>query len=241
MLPEFEAAAMGMKAGETKAFDLEFPAEYHGKDVAGKKARFSLAASEVGEPQVPAVDAEFAKTLGVADGDIAKMRTEIKANVEREVKKRIEARLKAQAMQALIDATPVELPKTLVEAETQSLVQRAAADLQSRGLKIEKLPIDPQAFETGAKRRVALGLIIAELARAENLQPKPQQVRAMIEAESQSYENPAEVVKWFYMQPQRLSEMEGLALEQNVVSWVLSNAKVVDKDIPFDELMGSGA
>jgi trigger factor len=144
-------------------------------------------------------------------------------------------------MQALLDATPVELPKSLIEMETQSLVERASADLQARGMKMENMPIDPKAFEESAKRRVALGLIIAELANAQNLQPKPQQVRAMIETESQSYENPAEVVKWFYMQPQRLSEMEGLALEQNVVSWVLSYAKVVDKVVPFDELMGSGA
>ena len=241
MLPEFEQAARSMKAGETKEFDLTFPADYHGREVAGKAARFSISVAEVSEPRLPALDEAFAKTLGVADGDIAKMRSEVKANVEREMAKRIESKLKTQAMQALLDSTPLELPKSLVDMETQALVQRATEDLKGRGMDIEKLPIDPQAFETGAKRRVALGLILAELSRTENLQPKPQQVRAMIETESQSYENPAEVVKWFYMQPQRLSEMEGLALENNVVSWVLSKAKVVDKAIPFDELMGSGS
>jgi trigger factor len=241
MLPEFEQAAKGMKAGESKAFDVNFPADYHGKEVAGKTAQFSVTVNEVAEPKLPPLDAEFAKTLGVADGDLAKMRAEVKANVEREMKKRVEARIKNQVMDVLREVTPVELPKSLVEAETQSLIQRASEDLKSRGLKIEHLPMDPKLFEDNAKRRVALGLIIAELSRAESLQPKPQQVRAMIEAESQSYENPAEVVKWFYMQPQRLSEMEGLALENNVVSWVLSKAKVVDKAIPFDELMGSGS
>lgn len=241
MLPEFETAARGMKAGEAKSFDLPFPADYHGKDVAGKTAQFTLTLHTVEEPQLPPLDAAFAKGLGVADGDVTKMRAEVKANVEREVKKRVEGRLKNQVMQALMDSTPLELPKSLVEMETQALVQRASADLQARGMKIENIPMDPKAFEESAKRRVALGLIIAELARVENLQPKPQQVRAMIEAESQSYENPAEVVKWFYMQPQRLSEMEGIALENNVVSWVLAKAKVVDKAIPFDELMGSGA
>ncbi len=241
MLPEFETAARGMKAGETKSFDLPFPADYHGKDVAGKTAQFTLTLHAIEEPQLPPLDAEFAKGLGVADGDVTKMRAEVKANVEREVKKRVEGRLKNQVMQALMDSTPLELPKSLVEMETQALVQRASADLQARGMKIENIPMDPKAFEESAKRRVALGLIIAELARVESLQPKPQQVRAMIEAESQSYENPAEVVKWFYMQPQRLSEMEGIALENNVVSWVLAKAKVVDKAIPFDELMGSGA
>jgi trigger factor len=155
------------------------------------------------------------------------------------VNKRLEDRLKQQALDALLASTPLELPKALVAQETQELVQRAAADLQARGVKIEKLPLHPQAFEAAARRRVALGLIIAELARAEKLQPKPAQVRARIEQEAASYESPAEVVKWFYMQPQRLSEMEGLALEGNVVNWVLAKAKVVDKPLPFDELMGS--
>ena len=195
----------------------------------------------VEEPQLPALDAEFARQLGVADGDLAKMRSEIRANVEREVKKRVDARIKGQALQALLDAAPMELPKSLVEMETQQLLERAAADLQARGVKLEQLPLNPASFEGAAKRRVALGLIIAELARAENLQPKPGEVRAIVEQEAQSYESPAEVVKWFYMQPQRLSEMEGVALEANVVKWVLSKAKAVDKPVSFDELMGSSA
>jgi len=238
MLPEFETAARGMSAGEAKSFELTFPADYHGKDVAGKTASFALALKQVDEPRLPALDADFARALGVADGDLGKMRVEVRQNVEREVKKRVEARLKQQALDALLGATPLELPKALVAQETQELVQRAAADLQARGVKLEGLPLDPQAFEAAAKRRVALGLIIAELARAEKLQPKPAQVRALIEQEAASYESPAEVVKWFYMQPQRLSEMEGLALEGNVVKWVLAKAQVADKALPFDELMG---
>src|SRR6266850_7481272 len=208
MLPEFEAAARGMSPGESKTFPVRFPDNYHGKDVAGKEASFEMKVKSVEEPQLPALDAEFAKQLGVADGDLAKMRSEIRANVEREVKKRVDARIKGQALQALLDAAPMELPKSLVEMETQQLVERAAADLQARGVK---------------------------------LQPKPGEVRAIIEQEAQSYESPAEVVKWFYMQPQRLSEMEGVALEANVVKWVLSKAKVADQQVSFDELMGSGA
>jgi len=241
MLPEFEANAAGLKTGESKSFELKFPDDYHGKDVAGKTATFTLEVKKLEEPKLPELDAEFAKQLGVADGDLAKMRTDVRANVEREVKKRIEGRLKSQALQVLLDAAPTELPKSLVQMENQRLVEQAAAELQARGMKIEQLPFDPQAFEASAKRRVALGLIIGELARAEKLQPKPAEVRALIEAESQSYEHPAEVVKWFYMQPQRLSEMESLALEGNVVSWVLSKAKVEDKAVPFDELMGGNA
>jgi len=241
MLPEFEQAARGMAAGETKTFEVRFPADYHGKDVAGKTASFVLTVKQVDEPRLPELDAAFAKSLGVADGDLAKMRAEIRANVEREVKKRVEARLKHGALEALIAATKLELPKSLVQMEAQQLAERAAADLQARGVKLAQLPIEPKAFEETAKRRVALGLIIGELARVEKLQPKPAEVRAVIEQEAQSYESPAEVVKWFYMQPQRLSEMEGLALEGNVVNWVLSKAKVVDKAVSFDELMGGGS
>jgi trigger factor len=241
MLPEFEAAVIGLKAGESKTFDVKFPEDYHGKAVAGKTASFTITVQQVEEPKLPALDAEFAKQLGVADGDLAKMRADVRANVEREVKKRIESRLKAQALQALMDATPVELPKSLVQMEQQRLVEQAAAELQARGVKMDRVPFDPQAFEASAKRRVTLGLLIGEVARSEKLQPKPAEVRALIEAEAAGYEHPAEVVKWFYMQPQRLSEMESLALEGNVVNWILSKAKVEDKAVAFDELMGSNA
>jgi trigger factor len=241
MLPEFEAAARGKPAGESASFELKFPDDYHAKEVAGKTATFTLDVKQVDAPQLPALDAAFARQLGVADGDLAKMRGEIRANVEREVNKRVEARLKSQALQALLDSTPIELPKSLVQLELQRLVETAAADLKARGVAIEKLPFDPAALEASARRRVALALIIGELARAEKLQAKPAEVRALIEAESQSYENPAEVVKWFYMQPQRLSEMESLALEGNVVNWVLAKAKVSDKATPFDDLMEHGA
>ncbi len=241
MLPEFEAAARGMSPGEAKTFSVKFPDDYHGKAVAGKQAEFEIKVKSVQEPQLPELDADFARALGVADGDLDKMRGEIRANVEREVKKRIDARLKSQALDALLAATPVALPKSLVEMEAQQLVQRAQADLQSRGVKLEQVPLAPQHFEETARRRVALGLIIAELARAEGLQPKPAEVRAMVEQEAQSYESPAEVVKWFYMQPQRLSEMEAMALEANVVKWILSKAPVTEKEISFEELMGSGS
>ena len=241
MLPEFEAAARGMAPGDEKTFELAFPADYHGKEVAGKKASFHMKLKKIEEPRLPELDAEFAKSLGVADGDIAKMRAEVRGNVEREVKKRIESRVKEQALQAVLAATPLEVPKSLVGMEATSMAERAVADLKARGVNPDQVPINPQAFEEAARRRVALGLIIAELRGSENLNPKPAEVRALVEQEAQSYESPAEVVKWFYMQPQRLSEMEALALETNVVKWVLTKAKVQDKPVTFDELMGAGA
>jgi trigger factor len=241
LLPEFEAAARGMNAGEKKSFELKFPDDYQGKDVAGKTAVFELSLKEIQQPELPGLDGEFAKQLGVADGDLAKMRSEVKANVEREVGKRVEAQVKHQALQALLDATPLELPKSLIEMESRELAQRAVADLQARGIRAEQMPVDPKMFEETAARRVALGLIINELSQKESLKPKPAEVRALIEQEAQSYERPAEVVKWFYMQPQRLSEMESAALEANVVKWVLSKAQVKDKETPFDVLMGANS
>jgi trigger factor len=239
MLPEFEANALGLAAGGTKAFDLTFPADYHGKDVAGKRASFELSVKLVEEPHLPELDAEFARSLGVADGDLAKMRAEVKANIEREVKKRTQADIKNKAMQVLLDATRIDLPKALIEMEAQRLVQAARADLQARGMKLEQLPVNPEMFEQQAQRRVSLGLIIAELVKAHGLAARPEQVRAMVEEQAETYEHPDEVVKWLYSQPQRLSEMESLVLEGNVVAWVLAHAKVEDKTVNFDEFMGT--
>lgn len=241
MLPDFEAGVVGMKAGESRRVPVKFPEDYHGKDVAGKTAEFEIAVQKVEAARLPEVDADFAKALGVADGDLAKMRAEIRANVEREVKKRLGADIKQRAMQALLDTTRPELPRSLIEMELQRLVQNARADLESRGMKMENLPIDPQVFEDQAKRRVALGLIIGEAVRKHDLGAKPEQVRALVEEQAQSYEQPGEVVKWFYSQPERLAEFEGLVVEDNVVGWVLQRAKVTDKAVAFEELMGNAA
>ena len=237
MLPEFEANALGLAAGATKTFDVTFPADYHGKDVAGKRASFELTLKQVEEAHLPELDADFARSLGVEDGDIATMRAEVKANIEREVKKRIQSDIKNKAMQALLDATKLNLPKALIEMETQQLMQAARADLESRGMKAEQMPIDPSMFAQQAERRVSLGLIIAELVKAHGLAATPEQVRALVAEQAESYEQPDEVVKWIYSQPQRLSEMESLVLEDNVVGWVLAHAKVEDKVVKFDEFM----
>ena len=238
VLPEFEAGLTGVKAGEQKTFAVVLPADYFGKDVAGKSASFEISVKDVETPKLPEVDAEFAKSLGVADGDIAKMREEVKANVEREVRKRVESEVKQAVMQALIDSTALELPKSLVEIELQRMVQQARADLEARGVKLESLPVSPEALDAQARRRVTLGLILGEVVRTHDLGAKPEQVRALVTEHAQTYEQPFEVVKWIYSEPQRLSEFEGLAVESNVVKWVLDRAKVEDEAISFDKLMG---
>ncbi|MDR2187933.1 MAG: trigger factor [Azonexus sp.] len=237
MLPDFEKAVEGCKAGETKTFDLSFPADYHAKDLAGQTVQFEVTVKAVQAPQLPAVDGEFAKSMGVADGDLVKMKDEITANLQREVKRRIEGQLKDQVMAALLQNNPITIPAALVEMEVQRLMQNAREDMAQRGIKAKDLPIRPEWFAEQAKRRVSLGLILAEVVKTENLQAKPEQIRALVEESAQSYEQPEEVVRWYYAQPQRLQEVESVAIENNVVDWVLSKAKVTDKAAVFDELM----
>lgn len=238
MLPDFEANIAGLPAAQSKTFSLNYPADYGVKEIAGKTAVFDITMNKVEAPRLPEVDAEFAKSLGVADGDLGKMRVEVRANVEREVKKRVESDLKQKVMQALLDTTKLDLPKSLVDMETKRLVQSARADLESRGIRMEQVPINPEVFEGQAQRRVALGIVVGELVRAHNLAGTPEQIRALVDDYAQTYEQPNEVVKWVYSQPERLNEFEGLAVEANVIKWVLENVKVENKAITFDELMG---
>ena len=238
MLPDFEKAVEGAKVGETKIFDLAFPADYHAKDLAGQTVQFEITVKQVQAPKLPEIDAEFAIGMGIADGDIAKMRAEIEANLKREVKRRIESKLKDQVMEALIKANPISVPTSLVDMEIQRLMQAARQDMEQRGMMNKDFPIQPEWFADQAKRRVTLGLILAELVKTEKLQATPEQVRAMVEETAQSYEQPEEIIRWYYAQPQRLGEVEGVAIESNVVEWVLAKAKVTETVAAFDELIG---
>ncbi len=239
LLPDFESNLSGLKAGDAKSFDLRFPDDYHGKDVAGKTARFEITVKQVAGPVLPDIDGDFAKSLGVDDGDIARMRGEIKANLEREVKVKLKIRVRDQVVQALLDSTRVEAPKSLVQMETQRMAAGARQELASRGIQVtENMPMPTDLFEKQAERRVTTGLILGELMKAHNLYPRPEQVRALVEEQAQSYEHPQEVVKWFYAEPERLRDIESAVAEENVVTWALGVAKVSDKPVDFDELMG---
>ena len=229
-----------MKAGDSKTFDVRFPDDYQGKEVAGKTAQFEVTVKEVGAPHLPDVDAEFAKALGVADGDVGRMRAEVKANLEREVKARLKGRAKDQVMQAFLDRTKVDAPKGLVQMEIERMQAAARQDLAQRGVRVtEDMPLPADIFEQQAVRRVNLGLILAEVVKTHALQARPEQVRALVEEQAQSYERPEEVVKWYYSSPERLREMESIAAEENVVEWALDVAKAQDQQVNFDELMGN--
>ncbi len=238
LLKDFEGPLIGMSAGQSKTFEVTFPADYHGKDVAGKIATFEVKLNTVESPELPEINAEFARSLGVADGDTEKMCSEIQANLEREVIKRTKARIKAQVMQALLDTTRIEAPKVLVQQEMERLMQDARSDLEERGMKAADIALPQDLFQEQAQRRVNLGLILAELVKVHNLQASPEQVRGVVEDLAQSYENPGEVVKWHYSSRDRLNEIESAVLEDNVVAWVLEKVTAVDKAVTFDELMG---
>ncbi len=239
-LKDFEGAILGMEAGESKSFELTFPEDYHAKELAGKTVTFAVTLNQVAEPKLPEVDADFAKSLGVSDGNLETMRSEIKDNLEREVQKRIDGRVKELVMQALLDATPFEQPRSLIEMEIDHLRQQAGEDLRARGLSASgDISLPAHLFEDQARRRVSLGLIMAELVNAHQLQARPEQVHERVNELAQSYEQPEQVLAWYYGEPNRLATVESLVIEGNVVNWVLERAKVVEVTSAFEELMGN--
>jgi trigger factor len=238
MLDQFDKAVRGMKVGESKTFPLRFPADYHGKDVAGKEADFMVTMKKIEAQHIPAVDEAFIKSLGITAGTLEGLRADVKKNLDREVKFRVLARNKAAAMDALIKVAALDVPKALVEAELARMTQSAREDLKQRGVKdADKAPIPADLFQPQAERRVRLGLVVAELVRKHSLQAKPEQLQAHIEELSQSYEKPTEVMRWYLSDRQRMAEVEAVVIESNVTQYVLANAKVVDRMLPFDELM----
>ncbi|PLX75698.1 MAG: trigger factor [Azoarcus sp.] len=241
MLKDFETAVTGLKSGEAKTFDMTFPEDYHAKHLAGQTVQFEVTVKKVEAPVLPAVDSDFAKALGVADGDVSKLRDEVRTNLTREVKRRIQAKVKEQVMNALIEVTPIDVPKALVEAESSQLAENAKRDLEARGMQTKDIPVEPAWFADQAVRRVKLGLIMAELVKTKELHAKPEQVRALVEEMAESYEDPSELVRWYYAQPDRLAQAEAVVIEDNVVAWVASQAQTTDKPVAFDELMGNAA
>ena len=240
MLGAFEDAVRGMKVGDSKTFPLQFPADYQGKDVAGKEADFMITLKKVEAQHLPEVNEALAKSLGIKDGTVEALRADIKRNLEREVKFRVLARNKGAVMDALVKAAELDVPEVLVNGETERMIEAAREDLKKRGVKdADKAPIPAEIFKPQAERRVRLGLVVAELVRANNLQAKAEQLRAHIEEMAQSYEKPSEVVRWYLGDRQRMAEVEAVVVENNVTKFVLDHAKVVDKALAFDELMQS--
>ena len=240
MLAQFDQAVRGMKVGESKTFPLQFPADYQGKEVAGKEADFLVTMKKVEAAVLPQVDEDFVRSLGIKDATVEALRADVRRNLEREVKFRVGARNKAAVMDALLEAAELDLPKALVDAERQRLVESARADLRQRGVKdADSVPIPEDVFQPHAQRRVRLGLVVSEIVRNHQLQARPDQLQKHIEEISHSYEKPAEVMRYYLGDRQRMAEVEALVVESNVTEFVLARAQVVDKTLPFDELMAA--
>jgi trigger factor len=238
MLEQFDLAVRGMKSGDSKTFPLQFPADYQGKDVAGKEADFMVTVKKIEAQHLPEVNEAFAKGLGIKEGTVEGLRADVRRNLEREVKFRVLSRNKASVMDALVKSAELEVPKALVSGEVERMVEAARADLKKRGVKdADTAPIPAEIFQEQAERRVRLGLVVGELVRSNNLNARPDQLQAHIEEMAQSYEKPAEVVRWYLGDRQRLAEVEAVVIENNVAEFVLGKAKVTDKAVAFDELM----
>ena len=242
MLPEFEAAITGAAAGDTREFPLTFPADYHGREVAGKEARFTLTVHRVEAPEIPALDSEFAKAFGIASASVDDLRREVEANLRLELKRKVDAAVKAQALSGLRQRATFAVPKALIDSEAHALRERTLANLREQpNAKPENLDLSLDVFRPQAEERVALGLIIAELVRNEQLHAKPEQIKTLVTETAQTYEQPDAVVRWHYEKPERLRDFEAMVLEQNVVYWILARATVTDEPTTFETIMGQRA
>lgn len=236
-MAQFDDELVGGKSGTSKTFEITYPEDHNPAQLAGKTVSYQVTFNSVSQPVLPKVDAEFAKNLGVEDGNVDTMKAEIKESLEQEVEKRVKARVKESVFQALIADTELETPKAIVNAEINRLMQMAAQNLQQRGMDPKAIQLEPAMFEEQAKRSAALRLILSDVVNSNNLQATPEQIRTMVEMFAQSYEKPEELVSWYYSDVKRLDEPAALATEENVVNWVLEKAKVTNKKIKFDELM----
>ena len=238
MLKEFEDAALGMKSGESKTFPLNFPADYQGREVAGKSADFMVTLKKLEASHLPELTDELAKSLGVAGSTVEALRADIRANLEREVKFRLLGRNKQAALDALVAQAQLDLPKSIVQSELDRMSEGAREELKQRGIKdADKAPIPEDVFRPQAERRVRMGLVVSEVVRMHNLQATPDQIKAHVEELAASYEKPSEVARWYYSDNRRMAEVEAIVIENNVTNYVLSLVKVKDKNISFDELM----
>jgi trigger factor len=237
--PEFDEHLMGGKAGSNITFDIKYPKGHKPEQLAGKTVSYDITFNTVEQAKLPAIDADFARSLGVENGDIEKMYAEIKESLAQEVAKRVKAKLKEQVFQALVDSVKVDLPRALIGSEIDRMMQVTQQNLQQRGVDLSNVNLEPAMFEEQAKRGATLRLILVEIIKKNDLRATADQIREMVKQFGQSFEQPHEVERWYYTDPKRLDEPAALATEENVVAWVLNTAKVTDKKVKFDDLMGN--
>jgi trigger factor len=231
MIPGFEDGLIGAAAGETRSLDLQFPEGYQRQELAGKPVHFEVQVDSVSQAVLPELDESFAREFGVADGDLARFRTEVRANMERELAQRVKSRTKERVMDLLVSANSIEVPKALVQAEIKTLKDQMRENLGGG-----RMELPDALFEESARRRVALGLIIGEIVKQNGIKADPSRVRAAVEDMASSYEEPEEVIQYYYADRKRLGPVESLVLEDQVVDWVLDQVTVEDEPLSFAQL-----
>lgn len=236
MIPGFEAGLVGVTVGEERVLELSFPDTYHAEHLKGKPASFTVVVHALAEPQLPVVDEEFAKAFGIEDGDLARFREDVRANMSRELKQRVEAKVKSQVMDLLLETNPIEIPKSLIADEIQSLKEQMRNNMRGA----PKVELPDGLFADNARRRVALGLVLAKVVKTNDLKADPERVREAVNDLASTYEDPQEVVDYYYGNKEHLASIEALALESQVVDWVLSQVLVEDEPQSFQQLMGAG-
>ena len=238
MIQGFEEGILGAKAGEERSLDLKFPDSYHASDLAGKACKFEIKVNKVQGPKLPEVDDAFAKSMGV-EGGVDAMRDEIKKNMEREIAQTVENRIKQQVMDKLLEENEVPSPKAMVEQESRNLAQQMLANLQGQGMDPAQLNLSGEMYKDQAERRVKLGLLLSEIVHKQDIQATDADIRSYVDELASAYQQPQEVVDWYYGDKNRLTEVESLVLERKIVEWVLEQANVSDKAMTVTELMGS--
>ncbi|NVZ10910.1 trigger factor [Allochromatium humboldtianum] len=231
LIPGFEDGLIGAAVGETRTLDLTFPEGYQAEHLAGKPVRFEVTVESIAEPRLPEVDAEFVKNFGVEDGDVERFKADVRRNMERELKERLTARTKERVMDMLYEANPVDLPKALIQSEMRTMVEQMRQALGGG-----QMQLPPEMFEPGAKRRVALGLILGQIIRDNEIKADPERVRETVERMAASYEQPQEVLDYYYGDEERLSSVRALVMEEQVVDLMLEQVQVEDEPLTFAQL-----
>jgi len=238
MIPGFEDQLIGLKAGDNKTFEIAFPEKYGNEKLAGKLAQFDVEVSSIEESVLPEIDGDFIKAYGIEDGSEASFRQDVKENMQRELERALRGKLKNSLMDALYEKIKINIPNVLVDQEIESLMQPYIENAKKRKLKIEDLNLPRDNFEDQAKRRVALGLILGEIIRKNDIKLDAEKVRSTIEDMAKSYERPADVVNWYYSDESRLADVQQLVLEDQTVEWLASQVKVSEQELAFSDVLG---
>jgi trigger factor len=237
LIDGFEAGIVGMASGEKRTLDLTFPSDYRNSMLAGKQTQFVVTVKQVNAPVLPEVNDEFARSLGVADGKIETLRAEVRANLERERNDRVRRELRDQVFKTIIEMNAFDVPKSLEEAEIGHLIHMSRSNIEAQGLRGDQVPTDPTLYVDQARRRVKLGLILADMVKARGLSADPARIRARVEELAAGYDNPQEFINWHYSKPGRLGDIESQVLEEQAMDLLLETADVTDKTMSFQELV----